>query len=208
MSDILTDSAAAGAIVPHQERSAQAYETCGCGNPLFIHSTYCVACGAPVGFDPSTQRLGSFTVDAKTGYWQKHPASPSRSALRPCSKRQSACNCNWMIAADSVDQNCLSCRLTVVVPALDVPGHAELWGKAELAKRRVLTQLLRLSLPVRSMVETPSGLAFKFLATLPSETILTGHEDGVITINICEATRSHPRANGREISNPRRTPTS
>jgi hypothetical protein len=67
------------------------------------------------------------------------------------------------------------------------------WRHIEIAKRRLVYTLLRLQLPVRSKTADPeTGLAFDFLADEPDANgtvnkVLTGHDDGLITLNINEA---------------------
>ena len=99
-----------------------------------------------------------------------------------------------MLRAEVNGDSCLSCQLTQLIPQLDIPGNAKLWGRAEAAKRRILIQLLRLGLPMDSKNANPMGLAFKFMASLPGEVVLTGHENGVITLNISEADDSEREA--------------
>jgi hypothetical protein len=60
----------------------------------------------------------------------------------------------------------------------------------EDAKRRVIAALIALHLPLASKVseDTQRGLAFDFLVSLPNgPRVLTGHDNGIITINIEEA---------------------
>jgi hypothetical protein len=85
---------------------------------------------------------------------------------------------------------CQSCRLNRVIPDLSIVENQVLWGRIEVAKRRVISSLIALDLPVASRVtEDPDrGLAFDLLRTPPNEDrILTGHEDGLITLNVEEA---------------------
>lgn len=67
---------------------------------------------------------------------------------------------------------------------------AFLWGRIEAAKRRVISTLVALGLPLASRVsEDPDrGLAFDFLRSPANgPRVLTGHENGLITLNIEEA---------------------
>ena len=95
--------------------------------------------------------------------------------------------------AEQEDPLCLSCQLTETIPDLDRPGHHEAWYALEVAKRRMIYSLLALKLPLASKAEDPEqGLAFEFMAdpAEPSEDeppVLTGHANGVITVNLAEA---------------------
>jgi hypothetical protein len=74
---------------------------------------------------------------------------------------------------------------------------AERWGKIEAAKRRLFHTLLHLHLPIETHAEagakgTGVGLAFDFLYDPVAEQtgsiqITTGHEAGLVTLNILEA---------------------
>ena len=70
-------------------------------------------------------------------------------------------------------------------------GPREAWSKLETAKRRLIYTLLSLELPLTGKAEAPNGgLTFRFLAdpeTSGAPPVLTGHADGVITVNIAEA---------------------
>ena len=56
--------------------------------------------------------------------------------------------------------------------------------------------LIQLRLPLETRWENPAGLAFKFLADLVASdsAVMTGHVDGVITINIAEADDARRKA--------------
>jgi len=169
-------------------------DVCECGNPLYSHNTQCVVCGLGVGFDPISQRVASFKPDSTSGRWHTSLPELSEQAFRPCAQRVSGCNCNWMLAADLFGENCLSCQLTQVIPRLNIPGNSLLWAKAEMAKRRILIQLVRLGLPVASKANSSMGLEFRFMASMPNDVVLTGYENGIITLNISEADDSEREA--------------
>jgi len=86
---------------------------------------------------------------------------------------------------------------------LSVERNGQFWRKLEQAKRRLISQLLALGLPVVSRHADPvHGLAFDFLGSMPGRPhVMTGHEDGVITLNAEEAedaVRERIRAEMRE----------
>jgi hypothetical protein len=118
---------------------------------------------------------------------------PHAHVYRRCANFESAAGCNWLVKADADDppQNlCLSCRLNRTIPDLSVVENVELWGRIEVAKRRVISSLAALRLPVASRVtEDPEhGLAFDLIRPgAPGNSVMTGHCNGIITINIEEA---------------------
>jgi hypothetical protein len=78
--------------------------------------------------------------------------------------------------------------LNRTIPDLSDPSNGENWRRIELAKRQLISSLLMLGLPVKPKMEGVEGLAFDFLRT-PDQgpRVLTGHSDGIITLNIEEA---------------------
>ncbi len=87
---------------------------------------------------------------------------------------------------------CLSCSLNRTIPHLKTSENLEKWRQIEFAKQRLIYQLLRYRLPVKSKVhDVQNGLYFDFLAKedVPEESkdIKTGHANGVITLLISEA---------------------
>ena len=70
--------------------------------------------------------------------------------------------------------------------------------------------LLRLGLPLVSRAEDPAGLAFDFLADpdpawQDSPQIMTGHAEGLITINIAEADDAERERRRQDMAEPYRT---
>lgn len=79
---------------------------------------------------------------------------------------------------------CVSCRQTRLAPDLSVPGNIDRWIQIETAKRRLYYAMARLDL----MREHGASLVFEFLADLPGgPPVMTGHQNGVITLNVAEA---------------------
>jgi hypothetical protein len=110
--------------------------------------------------------------------------------------------CNWMIPASDEKAFCRACRLNNVIPDLSDPKNAALWAEVEKAKRRLIFSLDRLRLPLVSKEEDPvHGLAFDIKADEGSKRVLTGHADGLITLNLGEADavqREHMREQLKE----------
>lgn len=90
---------------------------------------------------------------------------------------------------------CLACDLNQMIPDLSDPDNMDYWYKLEQGKRRLIYSLTRLGLPVVSKSQDPdNGLAFKFLKEADQRIrdesdarVITGHRDGVITVNVNEA---------------------
>jgi hypothetical protein len=113
----------------------------------------------------------------------------SQASYRRCANLTSAAACNWLVPTESHQFQCGSCRLTRSVPDLGKAENQLYWQRLEDAKRRVLSALIGLGLPVKSRMEDPEqGLAFDFLESPPEgPRVLTGHASGIITVNVDEA---------------------
>jgi hypothetical protein len=101
-----------------------------------------------------------------------------------------------------------------MIPDLTIATVPERWGRIEEAKRRMFHTLIRLGLPLETKMEERQagvqGLAFDFLYDPGAETvghaqILTGHDDGVITLNLIEADDVERERMRRTMGEPYRT---
>jgi len=177
-----------------------------CGERLFFENTFCISCNHTLGFLPDVLQISA--ISPKGEAWVSGIPETNAYTYRKCSNYQNENACNWMVRADDPDAFCVSCRLNRIIPDLSGSNNRELWVKLEAAKRRLIYALLKLELPVIPKSRgTGGGLGFEFLAdpAVPmneSDRILTGHMDGVITINLAEANdavREKTRLNMREI---------
>lgn len=120
--------------------------------------------------------------------------APAQTYTR-CSNLVTPAACNWLVpVADgqAPPMLCRACRLNRTIPDLNDIAHPDngvLWGRIELAKRRLFSSLLALRLPVASLTEDPAhGISFDLLRSPDAgPTILTGHRAGLITLNLQEA---------------------
>jgi hypothetical protein len=118
--------------------------------------------------------------------------------------------CNWLVSVDEPDIFCLACRHNRMIPDLSVPENLANWKKIETAKHRLFYTLLRLRLPLATKLEDPDALAFDFLASPgeglhTAEPVMTGHDNGVITINLAEADDAKREHQRNEMGEPYRT---
>jgi len=108
--------------------------------------------------------------------------------FRKCKNYAAEDVCNWLVPTTSERELCDACRLNNVVPDLSVPENHARWAEMERAKRRLVYTLSALRLPLVPKSEDPErGLAFDIKADVPGERVLTGHADGLITLNLAEA---------------------
>jgi hypothetical protein len=103
-----------------------------CGQLVFFESTECVHCGHRLAFLPDAGRMGSLD-SAADGTWELATAHVE---YRLCANYSAYNVCNWAVDASDANPLCLSCRLTRIIPNLQVVGHREMWCRLEVAKRR------------------------------------------------------------------------
>ncbi|MCW7538831.1 putative zinc-binding peptidase [Aquabacterium sp. A7-Y] len=170
---------------------------CRCGRPIFFRNSLCLGCQTPLGYEPQLAEVVPLEPAEPAGLWRvvgEHAASAPAGLYRRCGNFESPAGCNWLLPADGPGAEpaqtlCIACRLNRTIPDLSVPENGPLWASIELAKRRLVSSLLALGLPVRSRLsEDPDrGLAFDFLKALPGAPVTTGHAAGIITLNLDEA---------------------
>ena len=162
---------------------------CRCARAVFFRNSECLACHTQLGFVPGTLRLSPLSAGREAGTWYVDGDANRQASYRRCGNFAVA-GCNWLVASGDTAALCTACRLNRTIPDLSLPDSGALWRTIELAKRRLVSQLLALGLPVRSRVsEDPErGLMFDLLRAAPGgPPVMTGHESGLITINVEEA---------------------
>jgi hypothetical protein len=134
---------------------------------VFFENSLCLQCGSSLGFLPSQAAIRTLT-------------GPLESAQR-CGNFD-LIGCNWVVERPG-DDLCLCCVRTTVRPANDDAAAIALFAEAERAKRRVAFNLFSLGLPV------DDTLSFE-LKSSELEPVMTGHADGVITLDLAEPYRT------------------
>ncbi len=167
--------------------------TCdNCQQTLYFENSRCVGCGEAVGYAPEIAQLATLRTQAfgAAGVFEITLPDNGTHRYRTCRNSREYEACNWLVAAEDRDDYCRSCRLSQVIPNLSYTANDQAWRRIEAAKRRLLYTLFEFRLPV-------DGLAFRFLKGTQDEPVLTGHDEGVITLNIDEADSAF-RENMRE----------
>ena len=160
---------------------------CRCGNHIFFRNSLCLGCKAPLGYLPGDRKLAALEPGPQPGTWVVESGG---APLKYCGNRELPAQCNWMQSADDPNPLCIACRLNHTIPSLDDEDNAHYWWRIEVAKRRLVSELLALGLPVKSKVDEDEqhGLMFDFLRSPPEgPRVLTGHANGLITLNVEEA---------------------
>lgn len=177
--------------------------TCSkCANYLYFENTSCLQCGHKLGFDAGTLNLVTLH-EVSPGIFED--ISNSKRRFKYCSNMQYNA-CNWLVPEMQQERLCRACVLNRTIPPL-TDENLVLWRRIETAKHRLIYSLLRLHLPVTPKVngEGP-GLAFDFLTELtPGEKIMTGHFEGLITLNIIEADEAKRAQHKQDLGEKYRT---
>jgi hypothetical protein len=189
--------------------------TCGsCGQTVYFHNVRCVRCDSRLGFAPEQLTLLAF--EQADGAWRT-VGSDSGSDPQPthqmCANYLDHAACNWMVPTAERQPLCRGCRLNRTIPDLSIPRNLTLWRRLQVEKNRLLYGLMRLALPVVSLTESPSdGLAFDFLADPDpwfdkgeGSAVVTGHANGVITLDIAEADDALRERMRQQMAEPYRT---
>jgi hypothetical protein len=177
------------------------FECPSCGNILYFENRVCGGCGHRIGFLPESGSLTALEADGPA--WRAvGSASPSR---RFCANSAHDA-CNWLVERDG-ESYCAACRHNGIIPDLADPARLAAWRELETAKHRLFYSLLRWKLPVKTRQQDPDhGLVFNFLADPPDRPkVLTGHDDGVITIALTEADDVERERRRLQMGEPYRT---
>jgi hypothetical protein len=173
--------------------------TCGnCRHNIYFENTICENCGMALGFDPQAMTMRTLTPD---------PNGKLVTGARAAGGRKVYCAnythnvCNWLVPPAQDGDFCLSCGLNKTIPDLSIAGNLERWFEIEKAKRRLIYELLKLKLPLKP--DSDSGLpalAFDIVAGAK-----TGHDNGLITINLEEADPAKREETREAFNEPYRT---
>jgi hypothetical protein len=156
-----------------------------CGAELFFENSVCVSCGSSVGYSREQHTMVAVNAD------------------RPICANLNRCGCNWIADSTSTLGVCFCCSLTRTRPADgDTVGLSQYWI-AEGAKRRLIFGLDELELPIK-ISDGFSGLAFDLLSSTHSK-IMTGHQNGIITLDLAESNDAHREALRESMDEPYRT---
>jgi hypothetical protein len=167
---------------------------CKCGQEIFFDNLYCAACGRDLAYDPTIGTMWSGEVRSDSRFYPHTSDGTTLPSFKICNHRYSVVNCNWLISPeDEGSCQCVSCRTTRTIPDLNLPKNPKRWRVLERAKRQLMYTLLDLKLMDPQGAPGHNVLRFDFLEDQRSnpnvalEHVLTGHSNGLITLNVAEA---------------------
>jgi hypothetical protein len=175
-----------------------------CGQVIYFDNRYCERCSHRLGFLPIASTMAALEPEGDAF----HALAGRDGLVRFCDNAGQDV-CNWLLEADSPGSLCIACRHNRTIPDLSVPLNLQSWQKIEAAKHRLFYTLLRLRLPLVTRMEDPEhGLAFDFLADSPvpgGPKVLTGHDNGLITIALQEADDAERERRRAQMNEPYRS---
>ncbi len=167
-------------------------------------------CGHALGYLPDVRILSALEAEGE-GEWRALAPQAAGRRYKMCLNYSQEQVCNWMLAAEDSATLCQACGLNQTIPDLSQPDNRRRWRRLEVEKRRLLYSLMALGLPRANKAEDPErGLAFAFLAdpeAAPGEdsAVMTGHAEGLITVNIAEADPAERERRRVDMNEPYRT---
>ncbi len=163
-----------------------------CGQLLFFENSRCIQCRHDLGYLFDIEVISALErIDGDS--WRAIAPDAAGGVYKMCRNYREEQVCNWMLPIDSAATLCAACRLNTTIPDLSIAHNRDHWQRLEIAKRRLVYGLRALGLPVESKQENPAqGLAFAFLSDpagnfQESNAVMTGHAEGLVTINVAEA---------------------
>lgn len=160
--------------------------TCpNCRQTVYFDNSACGRCGTAIGYDPAANQMVAISEHVPYCANAEHGA------------------CNWIAPQGGF---CTACRHNETVPDISDARNLADWQTLERAKKRLFYSLIRLRLPLITKDEDAErGLAFNFLADTGGEKVMTGHNNGVITISLAEADDAEREKRRTEMGEPYRT---
>jgi hypothetical protein len=175
-----------------------------CNNIIYFENRTCGRCGHRLGYVPELEIMAA--LEPAGADWK--PLAGAGSPRRFCANADYDV-CNWLFADGGQDRLCVACRHNDTIPDISLASHLSAWRDIELAKHRLFYSLLRWKLPLTTRAEDPNhGLAFEFLADPPQPSgprVMTGHDDGVVTIALAEADSAVIEKRRAELAEPYRS---
>lgn len=171
-----------------------------CGQRLTFENSECLSCGSALGF--SLNKMALLVI--AEGEQGEHAGVVDADDYQLCANLHLA-ECNWLVPKNDYGRLCESCVLTTIRPNdSDTAGLAE-FARAEAAKRRLIVELHELKLPIVGRDQDPEqGLAFHLLSS-SQEKVMTGHDNGIITLDLAEGDDVHREQLRVEMDEPYRT---
>ncbi|MBO1924665.1 putative zinc-binding metallopeptidase [Thiomicrorhabdus sp. 6S3-12] len=165
---------------------------CICGEEVFFYDHVCKNCGRDLAYDPQIGTMWS--GELVQNRFIAHSGNKKQSLdFTVCEHRSADVGCNWLLSNTDSNCQCIACRTTRTIPDQSYEKNLNRWFHLERCKRQLFQTLIALRLIDARRPEQIANLQFDFLEDKRSnpnidiEHVLTGHSDGLITLNAAEA---------------------
>src|ERR1700722_543497 len=176
-----------------------------CDNIIYFENRSCGRCGHRLGYVPELEMM----VALEPAGGQSWTPLAGETAPRLFCANADYDVCNWLTAEEEQGRLCVACRHNDTIPDISQSSHLTAWRDIEPAKHRLFYSLLRWKLPLETRAENPAhGLMFEFLADPPNRSgpkVMTGHDDGVVTIALAEADSAEIEKRRAKLAEPYRS---
>jgi hypothetical protein len=171
------------------------FECPACGQQLTFENSKCLNCGSGLGFMLEARSFAAIDDESPA----LDGSGPQRCA------NATVAGCNWLAHVGNNTGLCVSCELTRTRPADGDEAASAPFIEAEAAKRSLVLELTELRLPIHTRDADPvTGLCFDLLSSAHQE-VITGHADGVITLDLAEGNDVHREQLRVSMDEPYRT---
>ncbi|WP_417608425.1 zinc-binding metallopeptidase family protein [Parasphingorhabdus sp.] len=174
-----------------------------CGNQVHFNNATCLSCSSILAYSPSQDEMLAFPAGDPA-------ATVGALGYSLCANRE-LIGCNWLCDNIDADSLCQSCFHTTKIPDISDLEKRQQWNRLERAKRRLFYALIKLNLPLAADPDVSQGslrfelLGDRLLANGEKKRVMTGHDNGLITINIAEADDAIREKNRTMMGEPYRT---
>lgn len=173
---------------------------CGnCNHPLFFENYTCENCGHLSGYRHHDRTMLTFDpwVTPYIGY-------DDGISYKFCDNRALGV-CNWVMKSEENESFCTACQLNGRLPIDRNGDQFNSWQSLEIAKHRLVYQLQKIGLRLVSKIRSVDGLSFDFVSKITEPKLMTGHDNGVITIMLEEADSVYREDMRQKMDEPYRT---
>ncbi len=176
------------------------FDCVSCGFRISFEDDICENCGALLGFDAVSMSMVALQPARSALLFFK--AGNQRHFGRYCRNHKYDA-CNWIVPVHEHGKEasdfCRACQLNRTIPNLREPENLTSWREMERAKKRLVYSIQRFGLPLNGNFSHPR-IAFDFVRNA-----MTGHSNGVITIDIRESDPVERERTRKHFNEPYRT---
>jgi hypothetical protein len=173
---------------------------CGhCDHSVFFENYTCDNCGHLSGFRDKDRKMLTFKPLGDSLISDREQIE-----YKYCKNKEYDV-CNWIIEKNDPADYCHACQLNRTIPNLSDVENFDKWRNLEIAKHRLIYQLQKIGLMLPSKMRNEDGLCFDFVAQKYNPNLMTGHNDGVITILLREADSVQREQMRKQFLEPYRT---